>query len=129
MRHRDHAPHSAPKKCSRDSGEGILSLVVEGSGLASVQNDNGHRMLTQEGAQILCGLWIGLALFILEDETALARPAPVGRVLVRALPVSAVAIKMKNVIVAGMRAKVLAQLVKGRRTQNSHLRGQISRLD
>src|SRR5271157_5724150 len=41
------------------------------------------------------------------------------------ITVSAVAVKMKDVIVAGMFAKVLAELVEGGRTQNVHVRRQV----
>jgi hypothetical protein len=68
----------------------------------------------QESAQVAGRLRIGLALFVLEDETPLPPLKLVRRVLPAAVPVSPVPVKMDDVIVARLSAQLVAKLIEGR---------------
>jgi hypothetical protein len=74
--------------------------------------------LTEKHAQVMRELWVRFAVFGLEDQAALPEPAA-------CFHVGSVAIEVEDVIVAGVGAQVLAQLVEGGRAQDVHVRGEI----
>jgi len=98
--------------------------------LTGVQDYGGYGVFGQEGAQVAGGFGIGFAVFAFEDQAALASLVLVGRGrFACSVGVRSVAVEMENVIVAGIFADVLAELVEGWRAQDVHVGGQSFRLD
>jgi hypothetical protein len=127
--HGHHAAHAALQQRRGHRGEGVAGLRVQHPGLAGVQHHGGDGVFVQKGAQVAGGFRIGLAVCVFEDQAALGTLQHVRRVPASAVAIRAVAIEVQRVIVAGVRAEVLAKLVESRRAQHIHMRGQAARLD
>ena len=127
--HGDDASHATLQKGGGDGGKGVFGFVVEGAGLAGVEDDGGDDIFVKRLLRSAADLgsaspssFSKTRCTLSGTELIAARPCLKGEL---GTAISAMAVKMEEVVVPGVALEVSAKLIEGGWAEDVDVSGQV----